>query len=183
MNFYAVEPSLLGKFCSVDVFGNDSRKFGSFESPWGDIIDHLFTSKDLSFGSDGRGGDWENSVRLKAGVRDATDVPELEEDAATGGMNGLDDFFPSGDLFGGVDAGGVGVTIAERRYRGRLGNDQSGGGSLVIVLSIQFVRDVTGRGSAPGEGSHQDPMGKVKGPELKGSEKWGHDERAKSRRL
>jgi hypothetical protein len=97
----------------VDVFGNDSRKFGSFESPWGDIIDHLFSSKDLSFGSDGRGGDWENSVRLKAGVRDATDVPELEEDAATGGMNGLDDIFPSGDLFGGVDAWGVGVAVAE----------------------------------------------------------------------
>jgi hypothetical protein len=123
MDFHAVEASLLRKFCSVDVFGNDSGNFGDFEGPWGDVIDHLFTSKDLSFGSDGRGGDWENSGRLKAGVRDATDVPELEEDAATGGMNGLDDFFPSGDLFGGVDAGCVGVAVAERRDRGCFGND------------------------------------------------------------
>jgi len=113
MNFHAVEPSLLGEFRPVDIFANDSGDFGDFESLWGDVIGHLFTRKDLSFGSDGRGGDWENAVRLKTGMRDATDVPELEEDAATGGMNGLDDFFPSGDLFRGVDAGGIGVTVAE----------------------------------------------------------------------
>jgi hypothetical protein len=110
-------------------------------------------------------------------MRDATDVPELEEDATPSGMNGLDDFFPSGDLFRGVDAGGVGVTIAEWGDGGCFGNDQPGGGSLVIVVSIQFVRDVACRGSAPGEGSHQNPMGEVKGPELKGGKKWGHGER------
>ena len=177
MNFDAVEPSLLGKFCSVDVFGNDSGNFGDFEGPWGDVIDHLFSSKELSFGPDGRGGDWENSVRLKAWMGDATDVPELEEDAASSGMNGLDDFFPSGDLFRGVDAGGVGVAVAERRDRGCFGNDQTGGGALAIVLGIQFIRDVACRGSAPSEGSHQNPMGEVKGPDLKGGKKWGHGER------
>ena len=113
MNFHSIEASFFGEFGSVDVFGNDSRKFGSFESPWGDIIDHLFTSKDLSFGSDGGGGDRKNSVGLKAWMGDATDVPELEEDAASSGMNGLDDFFPSGDLFRGVDAGSIGVAVAE----------------------------------------------------------------------
>jgi hypothetical protein len=56
---------------------------------------------------------------------DATDVPELEEDAASSGMNGLYNFFPSGDLFRGVDAGGVGVAVAERRDRGCFGNDES----------------------------------------------------------
>jgi hypothetical protein len=183
MNFDAVEASLLRKFCSVDVFGNDSGNFGDFEGPWGDVIDHLFSIKERSFGPDGRGGDWKNSVGLKAWMGDATDVPELEEDAASSGMNGLDDFFPSGDLFRGVDAGGVGVAVAERRDRGCFGNDESGRGSLVIVLGIQFVRDVACRGPAPSEGSHQNPMGEVKGPELKGSEKWGHYGRAKSRRL
>jgi hypothetical protein len=44
---------------------------------------------------------------------DATDVPELEEDAASSGMNGLYNFFPSGDLFRGVDAGSIGVPVAE----------------------------------------------------------------------
>jgi hypothetical protein len=183
MDFHAVEASLLSKFCSVDIFGNDSGNFGDFEGPWGDVINHLFSSKELSFGPDGRGGDWKNSVGLKAGMGDATNMPELEKDVASRGMNGLDDFFPSGDLFRGVDAGSIGVPVAEWGDRGRFADDQSGRGSLAIVLGIQFVRDVACRGSAPSEGSHQDPMGKVKGPELKGSEKWGHDGRAKSRRL
>jgi hypothetical protein len=113
MNFYTVEPRLLGKFGSVDVFGHNPGKFGSFEGTWGDVTDHLFSIKDLSFGSDGGGGDRKNSVGLKAWMGDATDVPELEEDAATGGMNGLDNFFPSGDLFRGVDAGSIGVPVAE----------------------------------------------------------------------
>jgi len=82
MNFHAVEPSLFGQFCSVDVFGNDSRKFGSFESPWDDVIDHLSPGKDLSFGSDGRGGDWKNSVGLKAWMGDATNMPELKKNVA-----------------------------------------------------------------------------------------------------
>jgi hypothetical protein len=108
---------------------------------------------------------------------DATDVPKLEKNMTPGGMNGLDNFIPSGDLFRGVDAGGVGVAVAERRDRGCFGNDQTGGGALAIVLGIQFIRDVSCRGSAPSEGSHQNPMGEVKGPELKGGKKWGHGER------
>jgi len=176
MNFHSVEPGLLGEFRSVDVLGNDSGELGDFEGPWSDVIDHLFSGKDLSFGSDGGGGDWENSVGLKAGMGDATNVPELEEDAAPRGMNGLNDFFPSRDLFGGVDAWGVGVTVAEGGDGSCFANDQSGGGSLAIVLGIQFIGDVACRGSAPSEGSHQDPMGKVKGSELKGGEKGRHDE-------
>jgi hypothetical protein len=161
----------------VDIFGHDSGNFGDFECTGGDVIDHLFSIKDLSFGSDGGGGNWENAVGLKVWMGDATDVPELEEDAASSGMNGLDDFFPSGDLFKGVDAGSIGVPVAEWGDRGRFADDQSGRGSLAIVLGIQFVRDVACRGSAPSEGSHQNPMGEVKGPELKGGKKWGHGER------
>jgi hypothetical protein len=142
MNFHSVEASLLGKFCSVDVFGNDSGNFGGFQGPWGDVIDHLFTREDLSFGSDGGGGDRKNSVGLKAGMGDATDVPELEEDATSSGMNGLDDFFPSGDLFGGVYTRGVGVPVAERGDGSCFPDDQSSGGSLAIVVGIQLIRYV-----------------------------------------
>ena len=113
MNFHAVEASLLGQFRPVDIFGNDSGNFGDFEGPWGDVIDHLFSIKDLSFGSDGGGGDRKNSVGLKAGMGDATDVPKLEKNMTPGGMNGFDNFIPSGDLFRGVDAGSIGVAVAE----------------------------------------------------------------------
>ena len=113
MNFHSVEPGLLGEFRSVDVLGNDSGELGDFEGPWSDVIDHLFSGKDLSFGSDGGGGDRKNSVGLKAGMGDATDVPKLEKDAASSGMNGLDNFIPSGGLFKGVDAGSVWIAVAE----------------------------------------------------------------------
>ena len=136
MNFYAVEASLLGEFRPVDVLGNDSGKFRSFERTRGDVIDHLCTCEDLSFGSDGGGGDRKNSVGLKGGMGDATYVPKLEKDAAASRMNGLDDFFPSGDLFWGVDAGGIGVTVAEWGDGSCFPNDQSGGSSLAIVLGI-----------------------------------------------
>jgi len=179
MNFHAVETSFFGEFGSVDVSGNDSGKFGDFEGSWGDVIDHRCACEDLPFGSDGGGGNRENSVGLKAGMGDATDVPELEEDSALCGMNSLDDFFPSCDLFGGVDTGGVGVTVAEGGDGSCFGNDQTSGGPLAIVLGIQFIRDVACRGSAPGEGSHQDPMGKVQGAKLKGSEKRGHSRESK----
>jgi len=105
---------------------------------------------------------------------DATDVPELKKDAAPSGMNGLDDFFPSGDLFGGVYTGGVGVTVAEGGDGSSFPNDQSGGSSLAIVLGIQFIWDVACRGSASGKGSHQDSVGELKRAKLKGGEKRGH---------
>ena len=98
-------------------------------------------------------------------------------------MNGLDNFSPPGDLFGGVDSGGVRVAVAERGDGGCLSNDQSRGGSLVIVLGIQFIRDVACRGSAPSEGSHQDPMRKAEGTELKGGKKGGHNQNVESSRL
>jgi hypothetical protein len=180
MNFHAVEAGLLSEFCPVDVLGNDSGDFGDFEGAWGDVVHHLFPREDLSFGSDGRGSDRENAVGLKARMGDATDVPELEKDVAPFGMNGLDDFFPSGDLFRGVDAGGIGVTVAEWGDGGRFGNDQPGRGALAIVLGIQFIWDIACRGPAPGEGSHQDPMGELKGSELKGGKKGGHPNQDKS---
>jgi len=183
MNFHSIEASFFGEFGSVDVFGNDSGEFGDLKGPWGDVVDHLFSGKDLSFGSDGRGGNRKNAVGLKAGMGDATDVPELKKNSAPCGMNGLDNFSPPGDLFGGVDSGGFGVAVAERGDGGCFSNDQSRGGSLPIVLGIQFIGDVACRGSAPSEWSHQDPMGKVKGSKLKGGEKGRHDESVESSRL
>jgi len=174
MNFHSVEASLLGEFGSVDVFGNDSGEFGDFKGARGNIIDHLFTCEEQSFGSDGGGGNRQNSIGLKTGMGDTTNVPELEKDAAPCGMNGLDDFFPSGDLFEGMDSGGVGVTVAERRDGGRFANDQSSGSSLAIVLGIQFIWDVARGGPASGKGSHQDSVGELKRAKLKGGEKRRH---------
>ena len=42
-------------------------------------------------------------------MRDAADVPELQEDHAAFGMDGIDDFPPSIDLPFGIDAGHAGA--------------------------------------------------------------------------
>ena len=57
MNLHAIEASFLGEFGPVDVFGNNPRELGDCQSTRGDIIHHLFSGKDLSFGSDGGGCD------------------------------------------------------------------------------------------------------------------------------
>ncbi len=57
VNLHAIEASLLGEFGPVDVFGNNSGEFGDCQGTRGDIIHHLFSGEDLSFGSDGGGCD------------------------------------------------------------------------------------------------------------------------------
>ena len=111
---------------------------------------------------------------------DSSDVPELKKDLASSGVNGLDDFLPSGDLFGGVDPWSVGIAVAERGDGGSFANDQSSGSALAVIFGVEIIRNVAWRGSASGEWGHQDPMGKVKGSKLKGSEKGRHLGNSKS---
>ena len=112
---------------------------------------------------------------------DSSDVPELKKDLASSGMNGLDDFLPSCDLFGGVDPRSIGIAVAERGDGGSFANDQSSGSALAVIFGVEIIGNVAWGGSASGEWSHQDPMGKVKRSHLKGSEKARHLGNSKSR--
>ena len=111
---------------------------------------------------------------------DATDVPELKKDLASSGVNGLDNFLPSCDLFGGVDPWSVGIAVAERGDGGSFANDQSSGSALAVIFGVEIIGNVAWGGSASGEWSHQDPMGKVKGSQLEWSEKARHLGNSKS---
>jgi hypothetical protein len=73
---------------------------------------------------------------------DATDVPELKKDLASSGMNALDNFLPSCDLFGGVDPWSVGVAVAERGDGGSFANDQSSGSALAVIFCVEIIRNV-----------------------------------------
>ena len=48
-------------------------------------------------------------------MRDAADMPKLQEHPAAGGVHGISDGFPAGDLFGAVNAGRAGIADALRR--------------------------------------------------------------------
>jgi hypothetical protein len=77
-------------------------------------------------------------------MRDASDMPELEKDQSTLGMNRIDDIPPSLDLLFRIDAGRGGVA-ASRRHHGRgLGDDQTARrGALAIIFRVQRPRRET----------------------------------------
>jgi hypothetical protein len=54
-------------------------------------------------------------------MRDAPDMPELQEEHAALGMNGVDDLAPSLDLLFRPDAGYVGIGDDQSARRGALG--------------------------------------------------------------
>ena len=59
-------------------------------------------------------------------MRDATTVPDLQIDAAVGGVNGVSDFTPARYLGLVIDAGGVQDTGTVRAHGVALGHDQTG---------------------------------------------------------
>jgi hypothetical protein len=65
---------------------------------------------------------------------DAPDMPQLKEDTAALGMDGVGNPAPTLDLGVAVDAGGVDVTLPFRNDLRRLGDQQSGGGALGIIF-------------------------------------------------
>ena len=75
-------------------------------------------------------------------MRDASDVPELKKDLASSGVNGLNDFLPSCDLFWGVDSWSVGIAVAERGDGGSFANDQSSGSALAVIFGVEIIRNV-----------------------------------------
>jgi hypothetical protein len=72
-------------------------------------------------------------------MRNATDMPELSEDLATGRMHRVGDPFPAGNLFGGMNAGGADIPDALRADLRGLGDDQTGAGALDIIVRRERI--------------------------------------------
>ena len=112
-------------------------------------------------------------------VAGAAAMPELQEDPAALGVDGIGDFFPTRHLGRGVDAG---FPSAEGRialnHHGGLGDKQSGAGALGIILRHDLGRHVLGIRPAARERRHQDAVGERQGAEFDRSEERivGHEE-------
>src|SRR4051794_22294217 len=74
----------------------------------------------------GRGGDGQGAAGLPALMRDAADMPELQDDAAAGLVDSVGDALPALNLGLVMDAGGEGVALGLGRDLGRLRDDQAG---------------------------------------------------------
>ena len=85
-------------------------------------------------------------------------------------MHGSRRELPALDLFRRPDTRRVGVTDPQRRDHGGLGNDQSGGRALGIVLGHQKIGDAAGAGAAARQGRHDDAVRKRQLAEFDGIE-------------
>src|SRR5579864_4720369 len=95
-------------------------------------------------------------------MRDCSCVPQLCNDAASSGMDGIRDASPSADLVLHPEAWRIGPAKSFRANRGGLADDQSGRSTLCVILRLQ------GRGhmivrlrTHPGEGGHDDAVRKI----------------------
>ena len=174
MDLDAVEAGFLGEAGALDVFGDDAGNLFDVQSAGDDVVGHLLAGPELALRLDGGRGDGEFTVRLVVRVRDAADVPELQENAAALGVHGGGDLLPAGDLLVGIDAWGVRVAMAAGRDCGRLGDDQAGAGALGVVFGHQVRRDVGTFGAATGQGGHQDAIRQRERTDFKRREERGH---------
>ena len=154
MDLDAVETGFLGEAGALDVFGDDAGDLLDAKRTGNDVVGHLLAGPDLALGLDGGRGDGQFAVRLVVRVRNATDMPELQEDAAALGVDCGCDLLPARDLFVGIDARGVRIAMAAGRDCGGLGDDQARAGALGVVFGHQVRRDIGALGAATSQRCH-----------------------------
>ena len=174
MDLDAVEAGFLGEAGALDVFGDDAGDLFDVQGTGDDVVGHLLAGPDLALRLDGRGGDGQFAIRLVVGVRNAADVPELQENAPALGVDRGGDLLPTGDLLVGVDAWGIRVAMAAGRDRGRLSDDQAGAGALGVIFGHQVRRDVGPFGATTGQRSHQDAVRQREGTDFERRKEGGH---------
>jgi hypothetical protein len=174
MNFDAVEPCLFRVLGAVTIGLDDVRKLLGLQGARRDIRPLRTQQAHVSFRRDRARGNGKGTVVIN-GIGDAPDVPELKEDSPACSVHALDDRAPALDLLVGPDAGGVRITDARGRDRGRLGKDEAGGRALHIIVAHQRVRNAarTGR-SVARQRRHEDAVGNFQIANLEGVEQGGH---------
>ena len=74
-------------------------------------------------------------------MRDAADMPELQEDDAAFGVHGIDHLAPALDLRLGIDAGFAGAAERSRGHRGGFGDEQAARrGALRVIFGVERPR-------------------------------------------
>ena len=139
----------------------------------GDIGEGVVDER-LALGADRRGRDRRAVIRLQRGVRDAADMPDLDEDAAAALVHAVGHLAPARDLFLRIDAGRVLIALALLRNLARLGHQQSGGGALSVIFRCQRARHHAGRYRAvAGQRRHDKAIGQRERAEFVGLEQFG----------
>ena len=95
---------------------------------------------------------------MQIDMADPSDMPELHEDAAAPGVNGIRDFSPARNLLCRVDAGGVLIALRLLGHLGRLCDDEAGTRALGVIERTELGRYVAGTGAAASYRRHRDAI-------------------------
>ena len=121
----------------------------------------------------GAGGHRRSAVQ-HLGVRDPPHMPELQPDASALGVDGPGYAFPASYLSLGPDTGRARIADTHGFHRGRLGDDQAGGGALCIVFGHKgrgrafFGRRTHARKRGHDDAVRQNQVAKAQGVEEAG---------------
>jgi hypothetical protein len=136
------------------------------------LVDHRLAVRrpGLQIGRD-RDRRWrhrQHAAGLERGMRDASDMPELEEDHAAPGVNGIDHLTPARDLLLGINTGNAGAAKTRRHHGRGLGDQQSARRrALGVILRIQWPgREARLFRPHPGQGRQCETMFELVGTDL-----------------
>ena len=107
-------------------------------------------------------------------VRDAADMPDLDEDAPAFFMHAVGDLAPACDLLLGIDAGRILIALALLRNLAGFGDQKARGGALAVIVDRQRARHHAGRHRAvAGQRRHHEAVRKRDRAKLEGLEQFG----------
>jgi hypothetical protein len=165
-----VETGLAGQLRGVPIVRDDARDLLDTERAGRHHVDHPSSGVDLPGRLYRRGRNRQGTAFLQVGVRNAADMPELDEDLAVLRMHGIGDLLPAGDLCVAVNPRGLDITLALRRDLRRLADDQAGARPLSIISCHQWRRHIAGTRTAACQWRHDDAVGEPETAEPIGQE-------------
>ena len=173
MNFDAVKTRLHRVRRAAPESFDDAGDFLQRQGPRLADIGEYAADEGLAFGGDRRRSNGSAIIRLQGSVRNAPDVPDLNEDASAARVHALRHLAPAGHLLLGKDTGRVLVTLALLRDLARLGDQQTGGGALAVILHRQRARHHAGDRAIARQRRHHQPIWKGDRAKLVGLEEFG----------
>src|SRR5262249_58376801 len=135
-----------------------SGDLGCFRRAWcGDLLEAVCREGFCVRPNGGR-RDRQGTAGLEGGMRDASDMPELQHYAAATGMDCTGHAFPACDLLGAVDTRRADIALALRRDLGCFRDDESGAGPLGVIQRAQRGGHVAGARAASSQGRHDNTV-------------------------
>jgi hypothetical protein len=162
----AVEAGFLGALGGMCVVGDDAGDFRRLQRARRDERLEAFVGVGLLvLGPHGARRHGQRAIGLQVGMRNAPDVPELQEDASALLAHCLGRELPAFDLLLRPDARGADVALTLGGDVGCLGDDEAGRGALGVVGRLQLARYAIVIGTRARQRRHDDAVGEGVGAE------------------